>query len=478
MEQSIPITSAYKTYPIFLSSICRGELKSVRENIFFKTGKEKYIYVDEIIKKRDVKQQDDLEAIDELIQRIRESQVFVCILGGISHGTPIRIGSNSSSVSFFELELFQAALLQKQIYIFVRDGFDPEPRLKRLLEILDFYLPEWICQKRMNDIQIQEQCSRLVQKDRLTKPFRSIRQLYRPIRRLVQGFYRQTYNRKIRYLGGEFEPRTEPPNREVIGNVVKIVKEQSNEEKRLSRIWIGVRELMSAPYTKSLDLELLQYWNMLLGEWAKAGAWYGLHADTPLGCLAALNGLTDVRLQIEQHHSSRVLLQDTAYPGGALASSKYSIAKRLYVKKDRKDRFNEALDDINKAMMLPSADESGLIAIRGSIYRELGRLTDAISDYEVVLNIRRKGGMSESAIGEAMSELGFAYLKQFHFRKGLDYCREGVELLRQGVRPGFLARGLRKLSVAYLCNGKLKRAYEAKQEAKTVAMKHRAFDQL
>lgn len=476
MKQNISNESAYKKYPIFCSSLCT-ELYNLREQLYINVGREKYIYVDEKFIKRP-QNHNHLETVDELIQRIRESDIFVCILGGKRHGTKINIGDNSSSVTFFELELFQAALLQKQIYIFVRDDFDPEPRLKKLLEIIDFYLPELICQKRMNDREIQEQCSRLVQRERLTKPFRIIRYLYRPIRRLVQGFYRQNYNRKILYLEGKFEPKNEPPNRAIIENVVKIIKEESNEEKRLSRIWIGVRELMSAPYTTSLDIELLQYWNRLLGEWAKAGAWYGLHADTPLGCLAALNSLTDVRLKIEQHHSSRVLPQDTAYPGGALASSKYSIAKLLYIKNDRKDRFNEALDDINKAMMLPSTDESGLIAIRGSIYRQLGRLTDAISDYEVVLNIRRKGGMSESAIGEAMSELGFAYLKQFHFRRGLDYCREGVELLRQGVRPGFLARGLRKLSVAYLCNGKLKRAYEAKQEAKTVAMKHRAFDQL
>lgn len=466
----------YSSYPIFLSSLCT-ELKSLREKLYINVGKEKYIYVDDKFIERPPTH-NHLETVDKLIQRIRESNIFVCILGGKRHGMSIDIGSTPSSVTFFELELFQAALLQKQIYIFVRDDFDPEPRLKRLLEILDFYLPEWICQKRMNDRQIQEQCSRLVQKERFTKPFRSICHLYRPIRRLVQGFYRQANNRKIRYLEGEFEPRTEPPKRNIIEDVVKLVKEQPNEEKRLSRIWIGVRELMAAPYTTSVDLELLQYWDVLLGEWSKAGAWYGLHADTPLGCLAALNSVTDIRLQIEKQYSSRVLPQDTAYPGGALASSKYSIAKLLYVKKDRKERFNEALDDANKAMLLPFADEAGLRAIRGSIYRQLGRLTDAILDYETVLNLRRKGGMSEPAIGEAMSELGFAYLKQFHFRKGLDYCREGVELLRQGDRPSFLARGLRKLPVAYLCNGNPQKAYEAKHESEAVAMKHGAFDQL
>lgn len=476
MKQNIPSTLEYKTYPIFCSSLCT-ELNSLREQLYINVGEKKYIYVDEKFIERP-QSHNHLETVDELIQRIRESDIFICILGGKRHGSRIHIGFDPSNVTFFELELFQAALLQKKIYIFVRDDFDPEPRLKSLLEILGFYLPEWICQKRMNDKQIQEQCSRLVQREPLTKLFRSICHLYRPIRRLVQGFYKQANNRKIRYLEGEFEPRTEPPNQNIIERVVRLVKEQPNEEKRLSRIWIGVRELMAAPYTTSLDLELLQYWDVLLGEWSKAGAWYGLHADTPLGCLAALNSVTDVRLQIEQLHSSRVLPQDTEYPGGALASSKYSIAKLLCVKKDRKARFNEALDDVNKAMKLPFADEAGLRGIRGSIYRQLGLITTAVSDYEAVLNLRIKGGMSEPAIGEAMSELGFAYLRQFHFRKGLDYCREGVKLLRQGVRAGFLARGLRKLAVAYLCNGKLKKAYEAKKDAEAVAIKHGAFNQL
>ena len=60
-----------------------------------------------------------------------------------------------------------------------------------------------------------------------------------------------------------------------------------------------------------------------------------------------------------------------------------------------------------------------------------------------------------ATIGEAMSELGYAYLRQFRLRRGLDFCREGVHFLRKAGRPGFLARGLRKLSVAYLSNGRL-----------------------
>lgn len=477
-----PSTSAYKKYPIFLSSLCK-ELKPIREQLYVKVGNEKYVYVDEKVNpERNIDKQDDLEAVDELMQRIRESQLFICILGGTRHGTPIRVGADNSSVSFFEVELFQAALLQKPVYLFVRDDFNPELRLKNLLKILDFYLPEWISKKPTNDSKIMDQVRRLVERDRLTSPFQTIRHLHKPIRRLVQGLHtirgRKAVSRGVRFLEEEFEQRTGQPNKNLIENILNAVKVQPTEEQRLSRIWIGVRELMASPYTTSLDMELLQYWGKLLGEWSKAGAWYGLHADTPLGCLAALNSVADIRLKLGGHFGTKLQGHETAYPGGPLASAKYSIAKHLYIAEDRKNLFNEALDDLDRAMIDPKADEAGLRAIRGSIYRQIGATTEAISEYHKVLQLRQSKDPRAADTGEAMSELGFAYLRQLHFKKGLDYCVEGVELLKQGTRPGFLARGLKKLAVAYLCNGKLIDAYNAKREAKAIAMERRAFDQL
>ncbi len=170
--------------------------------------------------------------------------------------------------------------------------------------------------------------------------------------------------------------------------------------------------------------------------------------------------------------------EDTAFPGGALASSKYSIAKRLYVKSDREARFNEALRDLKRSLDIPSADQSGLLAVRGSIFRQMGKMADCIKDYEDVLHIRIQNNSSDSQIGEALCELGFGYLQYFSLRKGLRYCQEGVERLRHGGRAGFLARGLRKLAVAYLVNGKLGKAYEARNEAISVAVKYGAFDHI
>jgi hypothetical protein len=450
--------------------------------VFVRSGKERYIYVDERVNPREVQDQNDLEAVDELIQRIREARVFICILGGKSHGSPIRVSGMPSTVSFFEVELFQAALLQKPVHIFVHENFNPEPRFERLLAILRFYFPEWVSQKRLNNEEIIEQASRVVNMDHMTIPFGALRHFYRPIRRLVQGLYADRGRgprARVRFLEGEFESRPEPPRRGLLEDIIDLVRKQPNEEKRLSRLWIGIRELMASPYHESSEPELLQYWNLLLGEWGKAGAWYGLHGDTPLGCLAAFNSMADVRSYLAQSARRSVSSRDIAYPGGPLASSKYSIGKLLFISEDRKASFAEALEDIKSAMKEQAdVDEAGLRAIRGSIYRQLGAISDAIVEYEAVLRLRQDSGASESAIGEALSELGFAYLRNWSLRRGLIYCEEGVEMLRQGARPGFLVRGLKKLAVAYACNGKLRKALEAWREARDIATTHGTYNQL
>lgn len=474
-------TLEYKMYPIFLSSLCR-ELYDLRKKIYEDIGGCNLVYVDEQVEWRDIKQQEDIEAVDELIRRVREANIFICVLGGKRHGSPIKIDLRPSAVSFFEIELFQAALLEKEVHLFVRDDFVPEPRLQRLLEILRFAFPEWFNQQRLTDQQITERVKRLVGKERrkfFLNPFNAIRA---PINRLVQALYiargRNSFNSPLLFLDEEFETRVSSPDQQIIISLQKQITTELNEEKRLSRLWIALRELMSAPYTNLKDHTILFQWNEILGKWASAGAWYGLHGDMPLGCLAALNSMVKVRQQLGRLSIKNVASEQTAYPGGALASAKYSIAKRLFVKADRNTRLNEALNDIQQSLKLSvNFDDSGLRAIKGSIFRQLGRVTEAISEYDAVLKIRHKKAASDASIGEAMSELGFGYLRQWNLPKGLQYCKEGVALMRNGASAGFLARGLRKLSLAYLVNGKLLKAHDAWHESKKVASKYGAFDQ-
>lgn len=472
-----------KTFPVFVSSLCRrAALENLRAKIYNEVGGKTYVYVDEQFKRRDIPRQDDLEAADELISRVREANTFICILGGTSHGSEIKVDGQSSSVSFFEIELFQAALLEKEMHVFVRDDFTPEPPLEALLEILRFAFPEWRGLKRQSESDILLGVERVVEGTLHRRASKHWLKLRAPINRLVQSFYtaraRNRPNPSVLFLHGATEPRSEGPRLEILRPLATAIEHQLNEEKRLSRLWIGLRELMAYGYEDMRDKELLGYWNHLLAEWARAGAWYGLHADTPLGCLAALNSLTRVRERLGMLCRGKNEPGDTAFPGGALASSKYSIAKRLYVKSDREARLNEALRDLHRSLDIPGGDRSGLLAIRGSIFRQMGRMAECIGDYEEVLRIRKQTHAPVSQIGEALCELGFGYLRDLSPRKGLRLCQEGVEMLKQGGRAGFLARGLRKLAVAYLVNGRLGKAYEARQEARTVAIKHGALDQL
>lgn len=472
---------ASESYPIFLSSLCR-ELRELRESIFFDVGQQSRIYVDEKVKPRDIPNQDDLETADELIRRVRQARIFVCVLGGRRHGSPIKVDVRPSVVSFFEIELFQAALLGKEVHLFVRDDFEPEPRLESLLKILGGAFPEWVNKKRLKDGEILNQVRRLVDTEGRQRIFWPPKVLWAPIRRLVQALYTARAKPQsatpLLFLGGQFEHRKKQPDFDMLSTLSERIKSLPNEEQRLSRVWLAIRELMSVHYTETDDRAFLKCWDQMLGEWARAGAWYGLHGDTPLGCLAALNSVVQIRQRLADKYQSQLLSGEVAYPGGPLASVKYSIAKRLYVPNDRKRRLTEAFDDIQLALKMPGANEDGLLAIRGSILRQMRRFSAAVNDYEDVLKIRQRRNAPESSIGEALSELGFGYLCEGRFWKGKDYCEQGVRLLRGVQTKGFLARGLRKLAVAYLVTGHFLRSYETWLESKEVASAHGAFDQL
>jgi len=58
---------------------------------------------------------------------IRKSQI--CVFAG-RRGTPIRIGERLANATHFETELFHAALLGKQIHVFVANGYEPDPTLR------------------------------------------------------------------------------------------------------------------------------------------------------------------------------------------------------------------------------------------------------------------------------------------------------------------------------------------------------------
>lgn len=167
------------------------------------------------------------------------------------------------------------------------------------------------------------------------------------------------------------------------------------------------------------------------------------------------------------------------YPGGALASSRYSIAGLSGSLRNRRFLLHAALADLNRSLDEGVTDGGNLFAIRGSVYRRLGAVWAAVADYEEVLRQRQKAAASDSAIGEALSELGYGYLFQLRLWRGRSLLEEGVRLLSvSNRRPGFLIRARRKLAAAYALTGHPQRARQELQAARDLALIHGVFDQI
>src|SRR5208283_389297 len=99
------------------------------------------------------------------------------------------------------------------------------------------------------------------------------------------------------------------------------------QERKLSRLWLVMRELMPAAPSEPRFAEYLPFWDQALGRWGSAAAWYGLHAHLYLGGLAALQSVADVRAILRDRCLMRATPAETAPPSTALASALYSIAK-------------------------------------------------------------------------------------------------------------------------------------------------------
>ena len=475
--------SAAKTvYPVFLSSLCRRApgLFALRQKVYEDLGSKELIYVDEQAQPRDTVAHEPLETVDDLITRIRQSSVFICILAGTSHGTPISVRGHTSRASYLEIELVQATLFHKRIRLVVRDDFEPEPQLAELLSVIQGEFSDWHARERVSHERLYETIAKIVNAEMKRGTLRLPTAAMPAIRRLTQALWTSrksaAAHQPLLFLGGLLTAERGAPNENLLRSIIQSIKVEQVEERRLTRAWLGLRELLSLSPDGEGASPWLSYWNDLLEEWSKAASWYGIHADSPMSPLAASNSIALIR---ERRRQVGQLSKgaDAIFPGGALASAKYSIAKRLISATDKNHRLKEALHDIGRAMEENPRDPSGILAIRGSILYQLGSLPDAIEDYRRVLSIRNNLQAPVNQIGDAETELGFALVLNWQPRVGAALCESGVEKLRTGARTGFLIRGLRKASFAYLAAGYVIAAWRAREEAKALAESSTSFDQ-
>jgi hypothetical protein len=251
---------------------------------------------------------------------------------------------------------------------------------------------------------------------------------------------------------------------------------QLGQAARLSFLWLAVREMAKANEAARHG-GLFDLWADVLGAWNSSAAWYGLHGPHPMGCLATLNSLT-----LACEASGR-----RPAPFGARASAYYSCGGLTRGGAVKRRYFRQALDLSNR--QLRGADGLGrasALGLRGSCRARLAELGDrlqalgALSDYREALKLRERLGAGESAIGESMSEYGYALGRVPGLaRQGLAIAKEGVRRLQGGTdrELGFLLRAQRKEADLLLRMGRLDEALDVLEPAIARARSAGVLDQ-
>jgi hypothetical protein len=76
--------------------------------------------------------------VDALVEQIRKSKGFICVLRDW-YGSSVF--ENAESVSFLETEIYEAALFHNNVHFFLMEPFNPDPRLKGLLRLVNAIRP-------------------------------------------------------------------------------------------------------------------------------------------------------------------------------------------------------------------------------------------------------------------------------------------------------------------------------------------------
>src|SRR6202022_17094 len=85
--------------------------------------------------------------------------------------------------------------------------------------------------------------------------------------------------------------RTGSPDASTIARARKLLEAAAKEkrhDRRLSRLYLVFRELMTMPSLDTRETEALALWNSAFGMWCGSAAWYGLHNHLAMGVIGGL----------------------------------------------------------------------------------------------------------------------------------------------------------------------------------------------
>jgi len=419
-----------------------------------------------------------------LLQQVRACEKFIFILFGEGQGHRLNLDGVQLTSTFFELELYQAAILGKPIYRLCSKTFRPAQQIQ-ILRLLDLGFLEPTSQfDQLEDTQILGAVVAILLDESRAERWRVSPAEVSPdalVERLIRSRDRKFGDQSkapMHFLdlpnSIAYQNAPSLADMDVVSSLVKAQGRQSLEDhmdEKLAWAWLVMRELMVAPLLDSTGEVILREpaalaaWNAALTTWHGAAAWSGHHGHTRIGTMPTLVTLSGVRRAIRNDRHSSVSGVDhfgtsIVDPVGAFGSSYYSLAKMVRSPL-RATVLSEVHSCLDQAEKLEPHAAAGILAVRASTCLLEGRRTDAVALYERSFQVSLSQGKSKADLGAIICELGFAQIQNYEFRKGRRMLEEGIALLRDQemrgtqVDHGHMVRALVKVALANVVTGHL-----------------------
>jgi hypothetical protein len=476
--------------PAFLSSFSYG-LTDLRRNLHEEMFPD--LWVAEIDgQEREFKE--PLEIVDELIDRLQHSEVFICILAGKRFGpeqtgTRIMVRGRSSLVSYFEIEVFQAALSRTPMVFLVKQDFEPGEELAEFLTILRNSGVVTTEIAGLDDRRISKEVrSTIVSRHTIRK--KALDSLALAAANLAAALLaRRSHLSEIRYGGSDMlflqgHRMRSIEDREFdldqAKSLLAAASQEPRHDRRLSRLYLVLRSLMSAPYQDSMDPEVLGLWNAVLNMWWGSAAWYGLHNHLAMGAIGALWSQSAVRKRLSETvpHTDRA---NVVPPYGSLASAYLSLAKLIPHPFLRWRLSGIGLYLASKGIEISLDRDPTIYAVRGSLFFvRLNPLAGMIDFYRLRACARRQpenlrlNAEAHTYLGRGYTLLRLSAPAQRHLQQAVEIWKHRVH--GTGKDKEFLIKSLKHLA-EFQIRAKPDQAEETAREALALAEEIGASDQ-
>jgi hypothetical protein len=430
----------------FLSSLSDG-LENLREQLFADSKGQLWV-AEQNRSDLDPGKKHPLEIVDACVDALKQTEIFICVLGGseqamLAGGTPIELGGIESLVSYFEIEIFQASLIQIPIVFFERAGFTPGRSMAEFLKVLNrsAVVTRWIKGLPNSETtQIRNAVKATIQ-NRGNLQKRAARQLRRAASDLAtrliatRGRLRDVLaggSDMLWMQGDRISPKPRKSGDEATlnraQNLLRIAAEEKRHDHRLSRLYLVFRELMASFYLDSFDPKPLGLWNSAFGLWCGSAAWYGLHNHLALGVIGGLWSQHLVRARLQKDRPSDIINADLRPPLGGLASAYLSLAKLCGNPWLRWQVCRAGIKLANAVIEAGAGDDLGIFAVRGSLFFAELRPFSGMSDFKKLLLLAEKQPERLELNAEAHTYLGRGYTLLRQCDKAGEHLREAVKL--------------------------------------------------